>query len=75
MKYVIDRFEENYAILENMETQEMTEVLKELIPIHAREGSVLVLKEQQYFYDRKETRKRKKNILEKFERLKNNTSH
>ena len=75
MKFVIDRFEGEYAILENIDTQEMKEVLKEDLPFPIYEGSVLKFDGEKYFFDYNTTNFRRHEILLKFERLKSNTTH
>ncbi len=71
MKYVIDRFEENYVILENIETKEKKEILKICLPPYIEEGSILIRTEEGYILDEETTNQRRQEILEKFNRLKN----
>lgn len=73
MKYVVDRFEGCYAILENMDTKEMKDVLRCLLPSSIYEGSILDFDGEKYFINEGATNDRRKEILSKFERLKNNT--
>ena len=70
MSWVIDRFEENLAVLEN------TESLKSIVcpiadlPDGVREGDTLTLKGTQFLLNPEETDNRSRRIREKMERLK-----
>lgn len=74
MKFVIDRFEGEYAVLENIETQEMSNVMKSELPDDVSEGCILFFDGQRYSLDIEFTQNRRQVILSKFEKLKNNTS-
>lgn len=63
MKFVIDRFEGEFAIVE-LENKEIIEIPRSIIPTEAREGDVLTIS-----IDENETEDRKKRIKEKFENL------
>ncbi|MCT4507885.1 MAG: DUF3006 domain-containing protein [Tepidibacter sp.] len=56
MKFVIDRFEKDYALVE-LPNKTLTNIPKILIPKNAKEGDVLEL-----IIDIKETKKRKNEI-------------
>ena len=43
--YVIDRFEENYAVCENRETREMINIEVSKLPSNIKEGDVLTYKD------------------------------
>ena len=49
--YVIDRFEENYAVCENRETKQMSNVNIYDLPKNVKEGDVLRYKNGEYFLD------------------------
>lgn len=66
-KYIIDRFEEEYLILEK-ETGETLDVLKREIP-NAKKGDVVIFENGKYIVDREETDTRKKIIAEKLRKL------
>ena len=66
-KYIIDRFEEEYLVLEK-ETGEIKDVLKDEIP-DAKEGDVVIFENGKYTVDKEETEKRKKIIAEKLRKL------
>ena len=66
-KFIVDRFEEEYAVLE-METLETIDVLKTELP-DVKEGDVLVYENGVYSVDYEETQKRKEFIQEKLRKL------
>lgn len=61
MKVVIDRFEGKFAVCEK-ENREMINIKTSLLPKNAKEGDVLVVKDNKIIIDVKETNKRKKEI-------------
>ena len=63
-KYSVDRFEEEYLVLEK-ETGETLDVLKKEIP-DAKKDDVVIFENGKYTVDREETEARKKIIAEKF---------
>lgn len=66
-KYIVDRFEEEYLILEK-ETGETLDVLKKEIA-NAKKGDVVIFENGKYTVDREETELRKKIIAEKLRKL------
>ena len=66
-KYIVDRFEEEYLVLEK-ETGETLDVLKKEIP-DAKKGDVVIFENGKYTVDREETKVRKKIIAEKLRKL------
>ena len=66
-KFIIDRFECEYAVLEKEEGTTI-DVLKSKIP-DAKEGDVVVLENGVYRVDKDETQKRKQLIEEKVKKL------
>ena len=72
MKYIIDRIEDNIAVLEQQDTKEFINISTKYLPQGIKEGMVLSLINNIYTIDIKATEKRKKEILEKFKRLRNN---
>lgn len=74
MKYVIDRFEGNYAILENQDTYEVIDVKRTKLPDEAKEGSVLSFENDTYSLDIYATNQKKEEILKRFSKLKSNDS-
>jgi len=69
MPWIIDRYEEGFAILENSETSEILEVSRKEMPKGAREGHVLKIENGQYCLDLEETANRRQRIQEKFSKL------
>lgn len=70
MKYAIDRFENNLAILENLETKEIIEIDVKKLPSNICEGSILVEDNGIYVRDLSTEKARRDLILEKFNKLK-----
>ena len=66
-KYIVDRFEENFAVLEK-ESGGTIDVDKSLLP-DAEEGDVVIFENGTYSVSEEETRKRKALIAEKMKRL------
>lgn len=62
MKYVIDRFEGNFAVCED-EHGKMQNIDRKKLPSTAVEGDVLVPRLSRFVIDENETNKRKKDIL------------
>lgn len=56
MKYIIDRFENEFAICED-ENKKMIEIKKEDLPLNAKEGDVLNLTDGTFSIDSEETKK------------------
>ena len=75
MIYIVDRIEDNIAVLENKETKEIIDITLSLLPANLKEGNVLEYKDKKYILNIEEEEKRKKAILEKFNKLKNNNIH
>ena len=75
MKYAIDRIEENIAILEDINTKEKIEINVEELPKEIKEGNILLFKDNKYIIDEDEEEKRRKIILEKFNKLKRNSKY
>ncbi len=68
MKYWIDRFEGEYAVLED-ESRNIHSLLKKEIPKEAKEGDLLIKIEEGYVVDKETTAKRKKEIKDRMNRL------
>ena len=66
-KYIIDRYEENFAVLEKEEGGTIN-VDKSLLP-DAKKGDVVIEKNGEFFVDSKLTMERKATIAEKIRRL------
>lgn len=61
MYYSIDRFEEEWAVLQDDDGRSVT-VERSRLPAQARQGDLLVEKEGAYFVDEKETAARRERI-------------
>lgn len=72
MKYSIDRIENNIAILENIETQEIIEIDISLLPEGSKESSIIIVENDQYILDTQEEQKRKEDIFSRFNKLRKN---
>ena len=72
MIYIIDRIENNIAVLENKDTKEIINMPLNKLPSNLKEGNVLKYENNTYTKDTEEENNRKKTILEKFNKLRNN---
>ena len=70
MKYVIDRIEDNIVICQNLETKEMVELEKKILPQNIKDGNVLLFDNNEYKLDLNEEELRRQRIRERFNRLK-----
>ena len=68
--YTLDRFEGNFAILENRSTKKMTDIPISNIPSNAKEGDILKLSNGSYVIDYKETNIVSDRIRDKMDNLK-----
>ena len=66
---IIDRFESEFAIVENTETEKMTMVERKLIENNASEGDVVVLSDGIYRVDSEATKKRRAEVLALLKKL------
>ena len=71
MKYIVDRIEDNIVVLENQDTKEIINIDMSLLPKKIKEGNILIYKNNSYYIDKEAEIKRKKEILEKFKKLRN----
>lgn len=72
MKWIIDRIEENIAVLEQPDTKEKKEVATTLLPPSIHEGAILIYQNNQYQLSLIEEEQKRKEIEERFKRLRNN---
>lgn len=68
--YTLDRFEGNFAVLENRNTKEMTDIPISNIPFNAKEGDILKLSNGSYVIDYEETSIVSDRIRNKMDNLK-----
>ncbi len=69
--FVLDRFEGDYAILENLETKEKREVLSSLLPENLHEGSLLNYVDEKYILEPSLEEKRRNDLRARLNKLKN----
>lgn len=62
MKYIIDRIENNKVICENQANKKMETFGKTCFPKEIKDGDVVILKDNKFEIDKKETEKRKEEI-------------
>ncbi|WP_242863231.1 DUF3006 domain-containing protein [Caloranaerobacter ferrireducens] len=68
IKGIIDRFEGEYALIE-LENLKVINILKDNLPQNAKEGDVVVIKDNECYIDIEETQRRKEQIEKIFEDL------
>lgn len=71
MNWIIDRIENNLAILENETTKEKKEVPLSELPPSIHEGTILMLTNNQYTLNLDEEERKRKEILKRFQNLRN----
>jgi hypothetical protein len=67
--WIIDRFEEEFALLENPETLEIKQLPRTKLPKDANEGDALTERNGALRLNRPETQSRAKRITERFNNL------
>lgn len=70
MKYVIDRIIDNICVLENIDTLEVIEIKKDMLPDNVSEKNVVEFSNGIYNIDDTTYEDRKKILSDKLERLK-----
>ncbi len=68
MRYVVDRLEGGYAILENLDTKEKREVELSLLP-NVRENDILIAKNNNFKIDETFKKDRKRMLEEKLKKI------
>ncbi|MGN0453807.1 MAG: DUF3006 domain-containing protein [Ruminococcus sp.] len=68
MRYIIDRFEGDTAVLED-ENKEFLNVPKSILPENANEGDCLVFKDGKYIIDEETTKELKEEISDLMDEL------
>ena len=69
MKYIVDRIEKNIVICENQETKKMEEFEKTSFPKEIKEGDSVILQGNRFEIDKKDTKKKKKEIDDLMKKL------
>lgn len=70
MKYSIDRIENDIAVLENIDTNELIEVEISLLPENVKEINIVIYEDDEYKLDQQTEETRKKDLLSRFNKLK-----
>jgi maltodextrin utilization protein YvdJ len=65
----IDRFEGEYAVCENRQTNEMINIKKEDLPKNVKEGTILKFENNKYIIDEKEQENVEQRIKQKMDKL------
>lgn len=60
--YSVDRFEGEFAICENIQTGEMVNIKKSLLPENVKEGSIIKYENGNYILDINATKEKQENI-------------
>ena len=68
--YTVDRIEKEYIVLENRETLEIINVEKKLLPNNIKEQDIVNFINNKYIIDKELTNSTKKNIKDRFNKLK-----
>lgn len=71
MIYIVDKIEDDIAVLENKDTREIINVNISCLPSLIKEGSVLRYDGSKYYIDNELEMKRRKDLLDRFKRLRN----
>ena len=71
MIYIVDKIENDIAVLENKDTREIINVNISCLPSFIKEGSILKYDGSKYYIDNELERKRRQDLLERFKRLRN----
>lgn len=69
MYYVLDRFEEDFAVLENIDNTEIINIKKDLLSDDIKEGDVLENINDTWIFNKDKTEERRKKIDDKFNSL------
>ena len=66
---IIDRFEGEFAVVENTDNEEMTLIERAVIDLNAREGDVIAFSNGIYHVDDEATKKRRAEVLALLKKL------
>ena len=69
VRWVVDRFEGEFAVCQQTQTKEMRDVLRTELPEGAREGSVLRREKARWVLDEEEAQARSERIRKKMDGL------
>ena len=68
-EYSVDRFEGEYAVLENRKTNEIKHVKKDMLPENIKEGSILQYVSGKYTYNEELTKEETTRIQDRMNKL------
>lgn len=68
-EYSVDRFEGEYAILEDRKTKEMKQVRRDMLPENIKEGSILQCVNDKYINNEELTNQERERIKDKMNKL------
>ena len=68
-EYSVDRFEGEYAVLENRKTNEIKNVKRDMLPENIKEGSILQYVNGKYTYNEERTQEEVNRIQDKMNKL------
>ena len=68
-EYSVDRFEGEYAVLENRKTNEIKNVKKDVLPQNIKEGSILQYVNGKYTYNEELTKEETNRIQDRMNKL------
>lgn len=68
-EYSVDRFEGEYAILEDRKTKEMKQVRRDMLPQNIEEGSILQCVNDKYINNEELTNQERERIKDKMNKL------
>ncbi len=68
-EYSVDRFEGEYAVLENRKTNETKNVKKDMLPENIKEGSILQYVNGKYTYNEELTKEENNRIQDRMNKL------
>lgn len=69
MRYVVDRIEDNIAVLECISNKEIIEVDISILPSDVRDGSIVLFDNDKYVFDKAYEEERRKLMRDKFTKL------
>lgn len=72
MKWAVDKIIDNMAVIENISTLEIREIDITTLSFSIYEGAILTYQNNCYKLDESEEERRRRIILEKFNKLRNN---
>ena len=68
-EYSVDRFEGEYAVLENRKTNELKQVKRDMLPANIKEGSILQCVNGKYMYNEELTKEETNRIQDRMNKI------